>query len=136
VNIALAAALVGPMKGSGVALALTIASAANTALLLFFLGRNPHIAIAGALGPAALYTLKLILFSCIAAVPVVLLAPRLGAFFAGLGGNRLIRYGAPLAVEGFTFAAVGLALLAFTGDRQLKAVLGLFRKRPGNDSVA
>jgi putative peptidoglycan lipid II flippase len=131
VNIALAAALVGPMKGAGVALALTIASAANTALLLYFLGRNPNIAIAGALGPAALYTFKLILFSCIAAVPVVLLAPHLGAFFAGLGGNRLTRYGIPLALEGLAFAVPGLVLLALSGDKQLKAVLGLFRKRPG-----
>jgi len=128
VNIALAAALVGPMKGAGVALALTIASAANTALLLVFLGRNPHIAVARALGPAALYALKLILFSAIAAVPVVLLAPRLGPFFAALDANRLIRYGIPLAIEGVAFAAAGLALLALTGDRQLKALKSLTRR--------
>jgi putative peptidoglycan lipid II flippase len=71
VNIALAALFVGPMKGSGVALALTIASAANTLLLLLFLGRNPHIAVGRALGPAALYAVKLIVFSCIAAAPVL-----------------------------------------------------------------
>jgi putative peptidoglycan lipid II flippase len=131
VNIALAVALVGPMRGSGVALALTIASAANTALLLLFLGRNPHIAVARALGPAALYTLKLMIFSCIAAVPVVLLAPRLGTIFADLSGSRLIRYGLPLALEGLAFAATGLTLLAVTGDKQLKALLGIFRKKTG-----
>ncbi|MCL1814696.1 MAG: murein biosynthesis integral membrane protein MurJ [Treponema sp.] len=127
INIVLAAVLVGPMKGTGVALALTIASAANTALLLIFLGRSPHIAVTMALGPAALYVLKLIFFSCIAAVPVFFLAPRLNPFFAGRG--RLISYGVPLALETLLFAAIGLALLAVTRDRQLKAVLGIFHRR-------
>ncbi|MDR0448749.1 MAG: murein biosynthesis integral membrane protein MurJ [Treponema sp.] len=127
VNIALAAIFVGPMKGRGVALALTIASAANTALLLLFLGRNPHIAAARALRPTIFYTLKLIFFSGIAAVPVVLLAPRLGTVFSG--HDRLVRYGAPLVIEGICFAVSGLVLLAVTGDKQFKAVLGMIRKR-------
>ncbi|MDR1308091.1 MAG: murein biosynthesis integral membrane protein MurJ [Treponema sp.] len=129
VNIALAASLAGPLKGSGVALALTVASAANTALLLAFLGRNPNISVGRALGPALLYALKLIVFSCIAAAPVVFLGPHLNARFAEMNGGRVIRYGLPLAVEGVIFAAAGVTLLALTGDKQLKAVLGMFRKR-------
>ncbi|MDR1142995.1 MAG: murein biosynthesis integral membrane protein MurJ [Spirochaetaceae bacterium] len=129
VNIALAASLAGPLKGSGVALALTVASAANTALLLVFLGRNPNIAVGRALGPALLYALKLIVFSCIAAAPVVFLGPHLNARFAGMSGGRVIRYGLPLAIEGVIFAAAGVALLALTGDKQLKAVRSIFRKR-------
>ena len=127
VNIALAAILVGPMKGRGVALALSVASAANTALLLIFLGRNPHVALGRALGPAALYALKLILFSCAAAMTVLFLAPRLGSAFESHG--RLVRYGLPFALEALSFAATGLALLAITGDKQLKAVLRMFRRK-------
>ncbi|MDR2661585.1 MAG: murein biosynthesis integral membrane protein MurJ [Treponema sp.] len=129
VNIALAASLARPLKGAGVALALTVASAANTALLLAFLGRNPNIAVSRALRPAILYALKLIVFSCIAAAPVVFLGPHLNARFAGMNGGRVIRYGLPLAIEGVIFAAAGIALLALTGDRQLKAVRSIFRKR-------
>jgi putative peptidoglycan lipid II flippase len=125
----LAVLLAGPMKGSGIALALSIGSTANTALLLVFLGRNPNIAVGKALVPAALYALKLAGFSVIAAVPVVLLAPKLNGFFAALSGNRFIRYAAPLAVQGLAFAAVGILLLALTGDRQLKALAGLFRRK-------
>jgi len=126
-NIALAAVLVGPMKGRGVALALTAASAANTALLLAFLARNRNVAVSRALGPAALYALKLVLFSCAAAAPVVFLSPRLGSFFGGRG--RFVSYGLPLALEALVFAAVGIALLAITGDRQFKAIAGMLRGR-------
>jgi putative peptidoglycan lipid II flippase len=128
VNIALAALLVGPMRGSGVALALTIASAANTALLLVFLGRNRNIAVGRALGPAAFYAAKLIVFSCIAAAPVVYLGPRISAFFAGLGSGRLVSYGLPLFAGGIIFALIGVVLLIVSGDKQLKALKGMFRK--------
>jgi putative peptidoglycan lipid II flippase len=129
INIVLAASLVGPMKGPGIALALTISCAANTVLLLVFLGRNPNITVTRALGPVVLYTLKLIVFSCIAAAPVFFLAPKLNQLFAGMGGNRIIRLGLPLAIEGLLFAAIGIFLLAITGDRQLKALRGIFRGR-------
>lgn len=123
VNMALAAALVRPMQGGGVALALTVASAANTALLLCFLGRNPYITVAKALGPAALYTIKLIVFSCAAAVPVFFLAPRLNGFFAALNANRFIRYGIPLSIEALAFTAVGVTLLAISKDKLLTSIL-------------
>ncbi|GHV85689.1 putative lipid II flippase MurJ [Spirochaetia bacterium] len=129
VNITLAAVLVRPMRGSGVALALTIASAANTGLLLVFLGRNPRIAVSKALGPAILYAVKLIAFSAFAAVPVFLLGPRFNTFCANLGTGRLIRHGLPLAVEGLGFAAIGIALLLISGDKQIKALRGIFRRK-------
>jgi putative peptidoglycan lipid II flippase len=129
VNIALAALLVGPMKGAGVALALTIASAANTGLLLVFLGRNRNIAIGRALGPAALYAVKLIVFSCIAAAPVYFFGPRINAYFAVLGCGRFISYGFPLIAEGLVFALIGVALLVLSRDKQIKALTGIFRRR-------
>lgn len=130
VNMALAALLVGPMKGSGIALALTVGSAANTALLLAFLGRKTGAA-GGTLLPAAFYALKLTVFSCAAAAPVYFLTPVLNGLFAD-AGNRLLRYGLPLALEAAAFAAAGIALLALSRDKQLTAVLGLFRKRKKN----
>ena len=128
VNMILATALMGIMKGSGIALALTIASAANTALLLFFLGRNSNIAVGKALGPAVHYAVKIIVFSCIAAAPVFFFSSRLNFIFNGLSSNRFIRYGIPLSIEGLIFAVIGLFLLAITKDRQLKAVARIFQK--------
>jgi putative peptidoglycan lipid II flippase len=128
-NMILAVLLVGPMSGSGIALALTVGSTANTALLLVFLGRNPNIAVGRALGPAFRYVLKLAAFSVAAAVPVVVFSPGLNGFFAEISANRFIRYGLPLAIEGAVFAAVGITLLAVTGDRQLKALMGVFKRR-------
>jgi putative peptidoglycan lipid II flippase len=127
VNMCLAVALVRPLRGAGIALALSLASAANTGLLLLFLKRNPNIAVGRALASALLYTLKLALLSALAVIPVLLFSPRLLAFFAGRG--RLISYGAPLAVNALVFAVLGVLLLIITKDRQLRAVAAMFRKR-------
>ncbi|MDR2767456.1 MAG: murein biosynthesis integral membrane protein MurJ [Treponema sp.] len=131
VNIALAALLVGPMRGSGVALALTVASAVNTAFLLWFLGRNPQIAVGRALVPAALYTVKLVVFSAAAAAPVYFLGPRINGFFAGRGG-RIIVYGLPLAAAALLFAFIGITMLVISGDKQVKALAGMFTSRRNN----
>jgi putative peptidoglycan lipid II flippase len=127
VNMALAALLVGPLKGAGIALALTLASAVNTALLLVFLRRNPRIHLDKALRSALVYAATLILLSCIAALPVLALSPRLITFFAGY--NRLIANGLPLVINVIIFGAVGIVLLALTGDKQVRAIWGMLRKR-------
>ncbi|GHT84710.1 putative lipid II flippase MurJ [Spirochaetia bacterium] len=127
VNMALAAILVGPLRGAGVALALTLASVVNTALLLVFLRRNPQIRMDKALCSALGYVAKLILFSCIAALPVVALAPRLPALFAGHG--RLVSQGIPLAINAVIFGAVGIVLLVLTKDKQVRAILKMLRKK-------
>jgi putative peptidoglycan lipid II flippase len=127
VNMTLAALLVRPMKGAGIALALTLASGVNTALLLAFLRRNPEIAVARALRSALLYTAKLVLFSAAAALPVLVLGPRIAAFFAGRG--RLISYGLPLCITALLYGAAGFLLLALTGDRQFRAIAGMLRRR-------
>jgi putative peptidoglycan lipid II flippase len=127
VNIILATALAVPLKGSGIALALTIAGVVNTALLLLFLKRNPNIAVSRALTSAVFYTAKLALFSVAAAVPVFLLSPRLRALFAGRG--RLIAYGVPFALSALLFAAIGILLLVISRDKQALAIAALFRRR-------
>jgi putative peptidoglycan lipid II flippase len=126
VNMLLAAILVRPFRGAGIALALSIASAVNTILLLAFLKSNPHIAVGRALGSALLYMLKLSLLSAIAVIPLLPLTPRLLEIFAGRG--RIIAYGVPLAINGAAFAVLGIALLFITRDKQLKKVIRLLRQ--------
>jgi putative peptidoglycan lipid II flippase len=126
-NIVLAILLVRPLKGAGIALALTLSSVVNTALLLAFLRRNPHIAVARALRSALVYTARLAIFSVLAAAPLLPLAPRLSAFFAGRG--RLISYGLPFALSAFIFAAIGVLLLFISRDKQAMALADMLRRR-------
>lgn len=126
VNIALAAILAGPLRGAGIALALSAASAINTVLLLVFLKRNPHIAVGKVLRATLLYAIKLIVFSAVATLPVYYLSPRLSEVFAGQG--RVIAYGLPLLLMGVLFAAAGVALLLVSRDKQLAAILKLLKR--------
>ncbi len=132
VNMAAAALLVGPMKGGGVALALSLAAAVNTVLLLLFLRKNPRVAVGKAAASASLYAAKLCLFSVLAALPVRLLAPRLLALFAGRG--RILAYGLPLALGAALFAAVGVGLLAATRDKQAATIARSLFRRTGKRS--
>ncbi|WP_010253179.1 murein biosynthesis integral membrane protein MurJ [Treponema primitia] len=127
VNMGLAALLVGPLKGAGVALALTLASAVNTALLLAFLRRNPRVALDKALPAALIYAVKLILFSCIAALPVLALSPRIFPLFAGHG--RIIAYGLPLTINAVIFGAVGIVLLVISRDKQIRGIRNMLRRK-------
>jgi putative peptidoglycan lipid II flippase len=120
VNISLAALLAGRFKGAGIALALTAASVVNTVFLIAFLRRNPRVAVGRATKSAVGYTLRLALLSAAAVVPVLLLGPRLEPLFAGRG--RLLAQGLPLLVNGLLFAAIGVALLIITKDKQVQAL--------------
>ena len=125
VNMALAAALVFHFRGAGIALALSIASAVNTAALLVFLRKNPAVTLGRTLKSALGYTLKLVLFSALAVIPVLLLSPRLAELFAGKG--RIISHGAPLFINALVYAAAGVFLLAVTKDKQFLGILRLFK---------
>jgi putative peptidoglycan lipid II flippase len=127
VNIILAGILVRPLKGAGIALALTIASGINTALLIFFLKRNPLIEVKRALRSALLYTAKLALLSIIAVLPLLFLSPLLEDLLAGR--NRFISRGIPFLASAVLFGALGILLLFLTGDKQLRKILGYIYKR-------
>jgi putative peptidoglycan lipid II flippase len=73
------------------------------------------------------YTLKLILFSGIALIPVLFLSPHLAALFTGQG--RLIAHGAPLFINALVYAGTGIFLLAVTKDKQFLSMKGMLRKR-------
>jgi putative peptidoglycan lipid II flippase len=131
VNILLAAVLVGPFRGSGIAFALSFASAVNTVLLIVFIRKNPNITLSSTLGSALLYVLKLIIISVLAAVPVYFLAPALQEMFAGRG--RLISNGLPLVINGLIFALVGLGLLAVTKDKIFIGIVNMIKRRKEKD---
>jgi putative peptidoglycan lipid II flippase len=127
-NILFAVILVRPMQGAGIALALSLASAVNTALLLVFLRHNPNINVKQALGSALLYAGKLIALSGLAALPLLALSPLL----ARPGGGRLVSQGLPLAISALIYAAAGIILLLATRDRQLRSLIRMFRRKRGN----
>ncbi|MCL2093641.1 MAG: murein biosynthesis integral membrane protein MurJ [Treponema sp.] len=127
VNISLAALLVSPYRGGGIALALSIASAVNTAVLLYFLKRNPAIEVGRTLLRSLSYMAKMGVFSALAVVPVLLISPFMLGLFAGRG--RLVSQGLPLLLNGLVFALGGLVLLGLSGDRMFKGLLGFFRRR-------
>ena len=129
VNIVLAAILVSRFRGAGIAFALTIASAVNTAALLVFLRKNPAIAVGGVLKSTLGYTLKLLLFSGLAVIPVLALSPRLVGLFTGY--SRLVSHGAPLVINALVFAVAGVTLLLVTRDKQFAVLLNVLRRRGG-----
>ena len=130
VNISLAGILVGPMKGAGIALALSFASAVNTILLLVFLGKNQNITLGSFIIPALTYILKMIILSALAVIPVYFLSPVLHAFFAGHG--RIISYGIPLAVNAIVYLTIGLAMLAVIKDQNLMSFIKIVKRKKGN----
>lgn len=126
VNITFAALLVSRYKGAGIAFALSLASAFNTAALFYFLKKNPAITLGQTLKSTFAYVLKLILFSGVAVLPVLLLSPRLTGFF--IGWNRIISLGVPLMINALVFAAAGLFLLAVSKDKQLMWIVKMIKK--------
>jgi putative peptidoglycan lipid II flippase len=131
VNIGLAAALAGPFRGAGIAAALSLASAVNTVFLLVFLKKNPSVAVSRAAKSALAYAGKIIAFSTVAAGPLLLLTPRLEGVFSG--SNRLVSYGGPIVINGVVYGALGIGLLALTGDRHLRGIIRMFRRRQGKN---
>ncbi|GHU39242.1 hypothetical protein FACS1894190_02990 [Spirochaetia bacterium] len=134
VNMALAALLSGPLKGAGIALALSIAGAANTLLLFFFFKRIAHINLKAMLINSLRYLIRMVIFSCIAAVPLMLLDKYINKIFtsisiAHIGSSRLITVAAPLVVSLLIFSTIGIALLFITGDGNLKSVLSIFGRK-------
>jgi putative peptidoglycan lipid II flippase len=141
VNITLAAILVRPFRGAGIAFALSFASAVNTVLLLVFLGRKSKreefttnntnekggVVLWPALGFTLLYILRLSVISILALIPLHFLSPLLQKFFTGRG--RVISYGVPLAINVTVYAAFGLAMLGIMRDKYIFALVRLFGRK-------
>lgn len=126
-NILFASLMVRHFRGAGIALALTLASAINTFLLLFFLKKKPNITLDSAFKTVPLYALKLFILSALASVPAYFLSPVLLSLFAERG--RLISYGAPLFINFGVFVLIGVSLLALTKDKYFLLITDLIRKK-------
>ncbi|MEE3314587.1 MAG: lipid II flippase MurJ, partial [Treponema sp.] len=120
VNMLLAIILSKFMGGPGIALALTIASGANMLMLFIFLRKNQNVAVRSIIGNTTLYTFRMIVFSFIASVPVLLLKNNILRIFGGHG--RLISQGFPIAITAILFGTVGVSLMIVTRDPLVKNI--------------
>ena len=127
VNIVVALILVRPMRGGGIALALTLASLANSILLFVFLKKTATVDVASVVRGTVLYALKLCILSVIAAVPAYFVRAALLPLFCDYG--RLIAFGLPFATTSVAFGACGILLLILTRDPMLSAVIQMAKRK-------
>ncbi|MGD9940837.1 MAG: murein biosynthesis integral membrane protein MurJ [Clostridia bacterium] len=128
VNILVAVALSPVMRGSGIALALSIASAVNMLIYLWMLSRMRLDGMGQALAGAAVYALKLGVFSAIAALPVVLARPVLDRL-VGNHPSRFVSAGLPFVLAALVFGGIGILLLVLTRDKVAAFLFDAFRHR-------
>jgi putative peptidoglycan lipid II flippase len=128
VNIVLAFVLARPLRGPGIAIALSISCAINTVYLVVALERTGLPGIKDALKASYLYILKILAFSVAAAIPLFILRPLILGAFAH-AGSRLVSSGLPLVIETLLFAAVGIGLLALTRDDVASSLVRRFSRR-------
>jgi len=129
-NIILAAVLVRPMKGGGIALALSISGVANTIFLFIFLRRKTDEGSGLLIKKPVCYVLKIVLFSVIAIIPVILA----GDFFALMAAklpvtSRFIVLLSSLLAAFLLFFGIGLLLLIATKDPNISALRGMILRR-------
>jgi putative peptidoglycan lipid II flippase len=127
VNIGLAFFLVGPLKAPGIALALAGASAVNAVVLMIMLIRARIPGATKALAAAGRYSVKLLLFSCLAAVPVFVLRPFLNARLSSWNVN--LSAGISLAATFVVFGVLGIGLLAISRDGMAAALVAAIKRR-------
>jgi putative peptidoglycan lipid II flippase len=126
-NILFVVILVGPLRGAGIALALSLASAINTILLLVFLRKNPNITLGMAFSSVPIYILKISILSGLAALPIFFMSPVFRTFFADRG--RIISNGIPLTINLMIYVLLGFVMLAITKDQYFFAIIKMFRKK-------
>ena len=125
-NIIFALCLVKPMKGEGIALALTIASAINTICLFAFMKKTKNISVKSLVKSTVLYALKMILLSLICCVPIYFLRKPLINLFAG--HNRFISAGMPVLLSAILFFVMGIFLMLITKDPLVKIITKKIKK--------
>lgn len=128
VNILVAMALSPLMRGPGIALALSIASAVHTGIYLWMLTRMGLDGMGRALAGVAAYALKLGLFSVVAAFPLVAARPVLDRV-VGAHPSRFVSAGVPFVLGTLVFCAIGVLLLVLTQDKVAVFLIAAFRHR-------
>jgi len=125
-NICFAVILVKPLRGAGIALALSLASVINTILLFAFFRKNTNIKLNSALGSILTYILKISIISVLAVIPIYLLSPILQVFFTGRG--RIVSYGIPLIINVIVYILLGIAMLALIKDKNLLTLVKILKR--------
>jgi putative peptidoglycan lipid II flippase len=74
-----------------------------------------------------LYTIRVIIYSVIATVPIYFLRPVLLNAFADRG--KILSYGMPVLISMLIFAITGILELIITKDEIIMVVINKFRKR-------
>jgi putative peptidoglycan lipid II flippase len=125
-NILLVLILSIPMKGQGIALALSLASMFNTIALFFFMKKMEAIEIGRLALGTFLYALKMFVFSIIAAIPTYFVHKLTVEYFADY--SKIICYGAPILISGIVFAVVGVLELLITRDEIVNVIIRKVKK--------
>ena len=128
VNIVLAFAFVGPFRGRGIALALSLSSAINTVFLVIALSRSGIPGASSALFGAFKYLLHILAFSLSAALPLYFLRPFFVNLFA-FSGSRLVGAGLPLLLEALLYGSIGLFFLAISRDEMARSLIRRISRR-------
>jgi integral membrane protein MviN len=127
VNIALAFALVGVLGAPGIALALSVASAVNSIVLVVAFRRARVPGAGRALAEAGRYALKLMAFSAVAVTPVFFLRKLFDQLFAAMQANLAAL--ASFILTSLVFGVVGVLLLALSKDETGGSLVKAFRRR-------
>jgi putative peptidoglycan lipid II flippase len=125
-NIILVLILSRPMKGNGIALALSVASLLNTVFLFIFMKKMESIEVGKLARGTILYALKMCVFSVIAAIPTYFVHKLTVDYFAGY--SKIICYGAPIVISGIVFALIGVLELVITRDEIVRVILKKVKK--------
>ena len=125
-NIILVLILSRPMKGNGIALALSVASLLNTVFLFIFMKKMESIEVGKLARGTILYALKMCIFSVIAAVPTYFIHKLTVEYFADY--SKIICYGAPIVISGIVFALIGVLELVITRDEIVRVILKKVKK--------
>lgn len=127
VNILLALILAFPMKGNGIALALTLASAVNTVCLFIFMKKMKGMNAVEIAKKMLIFIIRITSFSIIASCPTWFLRRYLTAFLSG--HNRIVSYGIPVFACAALFGLLGVLLLIIFKDEAALSIAGKIKTR-------
>ena len=125
VNILCALILVGPMSGGGIALALSLASFANTVFLFIFMKKAEGINLKMLIKGTVSYSLKMVLFSLIAGVPAYFAHKATLGFFESRG--RVFGFGGSVVTTAAVFFGCGLIILFVTKDSIIVKLISMVK---------
>lgn len=126
-NILLAVILAPVFKGGGIAFALSFSSAINTFMLFVFMKKSENKNISSLVKTTILYSFKMVIFSVISVIPVILLKNQIFGLFAN--HNRIISQGIPIIILAAIFGTIGLVLMIITKDSLLKNFILTIKNR-------